>query len=125
MFISKEATMKKGLIFALVAGLFMFMACKDDAKKSADPNAVVTVPNYEVLNKMTDNSSDYIVDIVAPDLKADDANLEAIAKSIAKKEVADYLYIFNVKDTKKGAKEYTRQSSGLIGVVEKGTFVKK
>jgi len=117
--------MKKGLIFALVAGLFMFMACKDDAKKAADANAVVTIPNYEVLNKMTDNSSDYIVDVVAPDLKADDANLEAIAKGIAKKEVADYLYLFNVKENKKAAKEYARQSSGLIGVVEKGTFVKK
>jgi hypothetical protein len=115
--------MKKGLIFALVAGLFMFMACKDEPKKAAD--GPLTIPNYEVLNKMTDNSSDYIVDIVAKDLKADDSNLEAIAKAIAKKEVADYLYVFNVKENKKAAKEYTRQSSGLIGVVEKGTFVKK
>jgi hypothetical protein len=114
----------KGIVLTLIMSLCVFSACKKEEKS----NANVVVPAYEVLNKMSENNGDYVLDIVIPEYSKStaDATLLAVTEKIAQKETADLIYLFNEKPkADKKAKEYVRDESKVIGVFENGKFIKK
>jgi hypothetical protein len=103
----------------------MFAACK---KGGSDNGGEIKVPAYEILNKMTENNGDYVVDIVVPEYNksTSEDTLQAVSEKIAKTETADIIFIFNEKPKEdKKQKEYVRPESGLVGVFENGKFSKK